>query len=202
MQCYWKDCQFENFPDMVAVEYDGYIFCPFHLPLSSDHKLDATTFSAWLLDLGIAECVGVQFPGAFEGEDSFLYQLDGINSFLQCKFGPAADLEITGTSEIRFDESTALGVFKLKLLNKGSLTCSKSHFKGPLTIDVPNDGRISQSVDLHGSRFDWMVYFINFHKLRSLNLSGCHFEIPPDFTESPGGRPTSPGPDRLKFLHP
>jgi hypothetical protein len=184
--CQWspgRACQFSKHTDSF-IEYEGRTFCPLHLPLGSEKKGDAGSFSQQFLRLQQAGCLdftGTSFPGEPNFDSSPQYSVHHDLSLRNCTFGERATVAV-GAASCDLSCSRFLGSSTL-VISSGdrNIVCEAGEFLGNFRLEASSQNgtiRFTSSDFRAASRFNFV------DQLQALDFAKCTFSEAPTFGSS------------------
>jgi hypothetical protein len=188
MPCQWNDsqeCQLAAYTNELS-EYDGKFYCPFHLPLESDHKLRHQQFSERfydLLDGGARDFTGVTFPGNdMYTQGSPVYRINREVKLGQISLGPSATIALENVS----GDVPGATFYPNSILSAGSpgdsVVCNGATMTGQFTFDGISQAMVAT---FDRSKFQATCEFKSLSNLKALSFVDCIFATAPRFGLTP-----------------
>jgi hypothetical protein len=184
--CQWRadqPCQFADMGSFQALtEYRGREYCALHLPLGSDHKIDAPAFAdffKWLQAAQRQDFSGLAFPGAPGPTGAYRYDISIDAEMKWCAFGDRVDLLLADNCTCDLSESNFTGASVISVFTHRRIVCRSTNFSGDVRFDIAAPP--GADLDLAGSRFDSAVRIAQIENLGRLNFDDCRFAVAPSF---------------------
>ncbi len=185
MPCQWneaRECPLAAYMNEL-VEHGGKSYCPFHLPLASEKKINHQAFVTIFTDLvaqGARDFSGVAFPGnhmPLQGNP--VYRTNHKLTLQKIKVGRAATIALENVSG---DLSGAI-FYPTSVLQSGGgageiVVCDGSTMRGRFTFNGTSQ---ATDVSFDGSNFRGRTLFNGVSNLTSLSFIECTFSGAPKF---------------------
>src|ERR1700722_7494843 len=158
MPCQWKTdvpCAFADHDEYGNnfVVYEGRLYCGLHLPLGSDQKANADSFSfrfRALQEAGYGDFCGTAFPGTAIPNESPRIEIVGPGILKSSTVGNRLTIFV---NNVRCDlsESTFVGANSILAMTSHAFVCERATFAGDVVLEGGNQPSYA---DLAESRFE------------------------------------------------